>query len=277
MKRNTLREQLAHINLTARRLMYIGQSGVKSFKGRNASFEFDRLRDYDLGDDIRYIDWKASARSQKLLMRMYQEQRQLHVLVIADLSTSGNFGTRQYMRETYIKEIASAVSLTASLQQHQVASIILGEKTHYVPYGQSATHGMRLAEFFLQEQHAEGFSLEKVLPMLLKNRTVIFLITDLFMPHYREFLLKFSPKAEIRIARVYDERELNVSLPVGIEIVDPETGKKISLDTQVISNKITQDAQRWRVEQAAWCAHHGIRTVDIPMNEEYIFSLAPIM
>ena len=210
-----------------------------AFRGRGMSFS--EVREYRAGDDVRDIDWNVTARSSKPHIKIYEEERELTMMLLVDVSGSRMFGTTERMKKNVITEIAAVLAFSAAQNNDKVGCIFFSDKVEkFIPPKKGKSHILMIIReliSFEPESHRTAISeAVRYLTNVNKKRCTTFILSD-FMNSPRdktalEDALKIAgSKHDLVGIRVYDEREA-VMPDVGIvELQDAETGSKVWVDT----------------------------------------------
>ena len=204
------------------------------FKGRGMTFS--EVREYQPGDDIRLIDWNVTARTGSPFIKIFEEERELTVYLIVDISASGEFGSNQQLKREFGAEIAAVLGFSAIKNNDKVGLILFSEDVEkYVVPKKGKSHVLRVVrELLYTDSKKSGTSIKKALDYLLKvakRKSVIFLISDFLDDGYWSSLKVVNRKHDLIGIQLYDPAE--ISLPdLGLsKIEDPETGSAFWIDT----------------------------------------------
>lgn len=226
-----------------------------AFKGRGMAFS--EVREYQFGDDIRNIDWNVTARFNTPYLKIFDEERELMVMLLIDVSGSNEFGTRVSFKEDLMTEIAAVLAFSAIQNNDKVGVIFFSDKIEkFIPPKKGTSHILRIIRELIDfKPESQGTDLSEALRYLtnaIKKRCTAFVISD-FMDHSFEPAIKIaSGKHDIVAIRVYDHRETELP-PIGlIEVYDKETKKKIWVDSS--SQKVRDNYRKW------WKSHEN--TID---------------
>ena len=218
------------------------------FKGRGMTFS--EVREYQPGDDIRLIDWNVTARTGSPFIKIFEEERELTVYLIVDISASGEFGSNQQLKREFGAEIAAVLGFSAIKNNDKVGLILFSEDVEkYVVPKKGKSHVLRVVrELLYTDPKMSGTSIKKALDYLLKvakRKSVIFLISDFLDDGYWSSLKVVNSKHDLIGIQLYDPAE--ISLPdLGLsKIEDPETGSAFWVDT---SSKIALKALKKRLD-----------------------------
>jgi uncharacterized protein (DUF58 family) len=228
--------KIRRIQITTSRLVNESLAGEyhSVFKGRG--MEFDEVREYQHGDDVRTIDWNVTSRAGRPFVKRYVEERELTVLLLIDMSASGAFGSRDKLKSEIIAEIAALLAFSAIKNNDRVGAILFTDCVEkFIPPRRGSTHVLRVIRevLFYKPEHA-GTSIQKALELLnlvVHKRSVVFLISDLLDQGFEQSLKIANRRHDVVIIQIIDPREKHLP-DVGIlEIRDAETGEIVRVDT----------------------------------------------
>lgn len=204
------------------------------FKGRG--MEFSEVREYQFGDDIRTIDWNVSARFNHPFVKVFEEERELTVMLVVDLSSSGNFGSDSQMKNEIAAEICAVLAFSAIKNNDKVGLILFTDRIErFVPPKKGKAHILRIIrELVSFEPTGAGTSIRQALEYFYhvnKKRTIAFIISDFLDDGYEKILRIISRKHDVIAVELSDPRE--ESLPdIGVvKLRDAETGRERWVDT----------------------------------------------
>ncbi len=204
------------------------------FKGRG--MEFSEVREYQIGDDIRTIDWNVTARSGSPYVKIFEEERELTVMLMVDASSSGEFGTFDQMKGEIGVEICALLAFSAIKNNDKVGLIIFTDKIEkFIPPRKGKSHVLRLLRellYFKPEDRKTdiGISLE-YLNRVVQRRSVVFMISDFISSDYEKQLRIVNKKHDIVAINIIDPREMDLPSIGFIEFEDLESGDRMVLDT----------------------------------------------
>jgi uncharacterized protein (DUF58 family) len=245
------------------------------FKGRG--MEFAEVREYQPGDDIRTIDWNVSARMGHPFVKMFEEERELTVMLLVDVSSSGNFGTTEQMKREIAAELSAVLAFSAIRNNDKVGLIIFSDKIEkFIPPRKGKKHVMRVIREILYFKPQDSLTDINValeyLARVIKRKSIVFLISDFLSDDYRKALQVANKKHDIIAMSITDPRE--VSLPnVGLlELEDAETGESIVVDTTstVIRDRFLQQVSGEHQELDKLFKSIGIDHINIMTDKSYI-------
>lgn len=217
-----------------------------AFKGRGMSFS--EVRDYHYGDDIRNIDWNVTARTGDAHIKVFEEERELTVMLLIDISQSSVFGTRSQFKNEIITELAAVIAFSASINNDKVGAILFSDKVEkYIPPKKGRSHILRIIrEIIYHEAESKGTNLSIALEYLnnvQKKKAITFILSDFMTKEYETALSIASRRHDIVGMHIYDERETSMPNIGMLRSVDPETGELVFLDTS--SRKVRAQYQEW--------------------------------
>jgi len=205
-----------------------------AFKGRG--MEFEEVREYQPGDDIRHIDWNVTARMSAPYVKVHKEERELTVMLVVDVSSSGAFGSGTKLKNEVAAEVAALLAYTAIRSNDRVGLIIFSDRIeHYIPPKKGRAHVWRVIRDILsfrpQRRSTDLQGALEYLTKVIRRRAVVFVISDFLDEDFADRLRVVAKRHDITAISVGDRRE--ASLPrIGIlELEDAETGETILIDT----------------------------------------------
>jgi uncharacterized protein (DUF58 family) len=204
------------------------------FKGRG--MEFDEVREYQPGDEIRTIDWNVTARMGHPYVKRFVEERELTVMLVVDASSSGKFGTVKQLKNELAAEICAVLAFAAIKNNDKVGLIIFTDRIEkFVPPKKGTTHVLRAIRelLYFQPQHREtniAVALE-YLRKVTTRRTVTFLVSDFMSAGYEKPLRIANKRHDIIAITITDPRELELPQIGFVELQDAETGEILLIDT----------------------------------------------
>ncbi|WP_428278312.1 DUF58 domain-containing protein [Candidatus Palauibacter sp.] len=220
------------------------------FKGRGINFA--EVREYDYGDDIRTIDWNVTARTGTPHVKIFEEERELTVMLLVDVSASGDFGTRERMKGDLAVEVCSLLAFSAIKNNDKVGLIIFSDRVEkFVPPRKGRRHVLRVLREMLYHEPAGrttdlGAALE-YLSRIIRRRAVVFVVSDFVSKPFEKALGVAGRRHDVVALRVRDRRESELP-PIGlVELEDAETGERLVVDT---SNRDFRAAFTSRGEEA---------------------------
>ena len=219
-----------------------------AFRGRGMAFS--EVREYQFGDDIRSIDWNVTARFGHPYVKIFEEERELTVMLLVDVSRSGDFGTVSGTKREMMTEIAAVLAYSVIANNDKVGLILFSDKVEkYIPPKKGRAHMLRIVREMLSfEPQSSGTSLSEPLRFLtnvIRKRCTAFILSDFMAPPFVEALRIASGKHDLVALNISDRREKEIPDVGFIRVADPETGTEKWTDTS--SARIRKDyAERWK-------------------------------
>lgn len=220
---------MRRIEIKTRRLSAQLFSGEyhSSFKGRGMAFS--EVRRYEYGDDIRAIDWNVTARLNEPYIKVFEEERELTMMLLIDLSGSGDFGSRHQLKREMITEIAATLAFSAIQNNDKVGVIFFTDRVEkFIPPGKGRSHILRIIRELIELKPASqktniGEAL-RFFASFQKRRAIVFVLSDFMDQAYRDSLRLAAQKHDLSGIRVYDPREEELPALGLLPFKDPETG-----------------------------------------------------
>jgi uncharacterized protein (DUF58 family) len=205
-----------------------------AFKGRGIAFS--EVREYQYGDDIRSIDWNVTARFNHPYVKVYEEERELTVMLLMDVSGSGNFGTSLAFKRDVMTEIAAVLSFSAIFNNDKIGVIFFSDKVEkFIPPLKGRKHILRIIRELLDfKPESSRTNLNEPLRYLtnaIKKRCTAFVISDFLVPDFEEALRIASNKHDVVALKIYDPVEKSIPDVGLIKISDAESGSEKWIDT----------------------------------------------
>ena len=278
MEANDIFKKVKKIEIKTRGLsnhIFSGQYH-SAFKGRGMTFS--EVREYEYGDDIRNIDWNVTARFNKPFVKIFEEEREMTVMLLIDVSGSNDFGSKEQSKRDLTAELAAVLAFSAIQNNDKVGVIFFSSKVEkFIPPKKGSTHILRIIREivdFKPEEHGtdigEGL---RFLTSAIKRRTTAFLISD-FMSHqsFEQELRIASNKHDLVALRITDRREMEIPRVGLVKFCDAETGREQWVDT---SSRAWHNAyvEMIRTETAALnrlFTMQGIDNTLIYTDEDYV-------
>ncbi len=239
------------------------------FKGRG--MEFDEVREYQIGDDIRSIDWNVTARVGEPYVKRYVEERELTVIFLVDLSASGAFGSTRQMKNEVAAELCALLAFSAIKNNDKVGLIIFTDQVEmFIPPAKGTTHVLRLIRELLgfaprqaSTDIAKGI---EYLGRVTNKKSVVFLVSDFLGEGYEQQLRVLSKRHDLVAVSIIDPREVKMPNVGLIALEDAETGELIMIDTGSLSVRNQYEkigaAQRGRLRDL-------FRSIDVDQIEVF--------
>ena len=245
------------------------------FKGRGMTFS--EVREYQPGDDIRLIDWNVTARSGNPFIKVFEEERELTVFLIVDISASGAFGSESQLKKNIGAEIASVLGFSAIKNNDKVGLILFSnEVVKYVPPKKGKSHILRvIRELLYTKPNGNGSSIKDALEFLMKvskRRCVVFLLSDFLDDKFWNSIRIANRKHDLIGIKIYDPYEINLPDIGMIKVEDPETGSMFWIDTSFEPDlkQMNNNNIKSLVDLEKQSAKIGLDIISISTTEDYV-------
>ena len=250
-----------------------------AFKGRGMAFS--EVREYQYGDDIRDIDWNVTARHNRPYIKVYEEERELTVMLLIDMSGSKNFGAEGVVKQEMITEIAATLAFSAIQNNDKIGVIFFSDKVEkFIPPKKGRKHILRIISELLDfKPENRGTDIGYVLQYMtdaIKKRCTTFIISDFIDDHdYYKPLSIASRKHDVTAIQVYDKRDTQLPNIGLMRITDAELGTDKWIDTG--SQKVRQAYSKWWYERQQYMTGTAqkckVETASIATDEDYVKAL----
>lgn len=250
-----------------------------AFKGRGMTFS--EVREYNYGDDVRDIDWNVTARHNKPYVKVYEEERELTVLLLIDVSGSESFGAEGSSKKEVMAEIAATLAFSSMQNKDKVGVVFFSDKVEkFIPPKKGLRHILliirELIDFKPQSRGTDiGCALE-FLNSAVKKKATVFVISDFIDNHdYSRTLSIAARKHDVAALQVYDERDAHMPDVGVIRVRDMETGGMRWVDTSSAGVRKAYD-KAWYTEQqrlTSYMLKCGVDMVNITTNDDYVKAL----
>ncbi len=245
------------------------------FKGRG--MEFSEVREYQFGDDIRTIDWNVSARFNHPFIKIFEEERELTVMLLVDLSRSGNFGTAQQMKNEVSTEICAVLAFSAIKNNDKVGLILFTDRIEkFVPPKKGRAHILRIIrELISFEPTGKGTNIREALEYfnhVNKKRTIAFLISDFIDGGYDKILRIVSRKHDLIAVEIEDPLETELPAAGLVKFQDAEMGNQRWVDTsdRHVRTAFKQHWQKRKLDRKNLFVRSKVDAIPIRVDRPYI-------
>lgn len=249
-----------------------------AFKGKGMTFS--EVREYQYGDDVRSIDWNVTARFNHPYVKIFEEERELTVMLLIDISASGNFGSVTQLKTELITEIAAVLSFSAIDNNDKIGVILFSDKVEkFIPPQKGRQHILRIIKELLDfKPDHTGTNISECLRYLtnaIKKRCTAFLISDFRDTGYAKSLQIANNKHDVVALHVYDRRETELPKIGMVRVKDNETGRERWIDTSM--KRVREEFGR------KWNSHHlmmneifkkaGVDHISLDTGSDYVIPL----
>ena len=286
MSANDLLKKVLKIEIKTRALSHQIFAGEyhSAFKGRGMAFS--EVREYQYGDDVRNMDWNVTARLRSPYVKVFEEERELTVVLLVDVSRSRLFGTVGSSRKDVLAEIAAVLSFSAIINNDKVGALFFSDKVEkFIPPKKGRSHLLHIIREIIEfEPTTDGTDISEALRYLtnaIKKKCTAFLLSDMIdvdkdgNPRYEEALKVAVNRHDLSVIEVYDPRERNIPDVGLVHVNDSETGKAAWVNTS--DKKMRAAYEEWfrNMEQTSTrlFMKYNVDKVSIALNEDYVKGL----
>ena len=283
---NDLLKKVRKIEIKTRALSHQIFAGEyhSAFKGRGMAFS--EVREYQYGDDVRNMDWNVTARMRSPYVKVFEEERELTVVLLVDVSRSRLFGTVGTSRKDMLAEIAAVLSFSAIINNDKVGALFFSDKVEkFIPPKKGRSHLLHIIREIIEfEPSSDGTDISEALRYLtnaIKKKCTAFLLSDMIdvnkdgSPRYEEALKVAVNRHDLSVIEVYDPRERSIPNVGLIHIKDSETGKAAWVNTS--DRKMRRAYEEWfaNVEQTSsrLFMKYNVDKVSIALDDDYVKGL----
>lgn len=273
-------KKVKRIEISTKKLMDEFMSGgYKShFKGQGV--QFSEHRTYTPGDDIRYIDWKVSARSREPLLKRYEEERELNVFIIADFSASQEFGSSNLTKRELVTQLGSMIAYAANLSGDKTGVLFVTNKVKKtIAPKKGKNHILRIIHEFLKfPTETGGTDLKGAFEearRVLKHSGIIFIISDFIADGYEKNLKQLAKKNDVVAIRIEDPNVTGIPFQGRFLFENPETNKIMEIDTssKTFKNTLSEWLKKYNENTNQTLQYSGIETLTVRTNDDYTEAL----
>ena len=281
MTSEELLKRVRKIEIKTRRLsrnIFAGEYHSQ-FKGRGMAFS--EVREYQPGDDVRSIDWNVTARLNKPYIKVFEEERELTVMLLVDVSGSRHFGTLTQMKRDMMAEVAATLAFSTIANNDKVGVIFFSDKIEkYIPAQKGKTHVLHIIRELLSfEPSSSGTDIAQALQYFSnaqKRHSTAFVISDFIgLKGLEKPLLVASNRHDVKAIQIYDRRETEIPNVGLVKFRDAETRKDLWIDTAIASVR-EQYANEWKKNQDIkdqLFTRTGVKSVSVRTDEDYVKAL----
>ena len=283
---NDLLKKVRKIEIRTRALSHQIFAGEyhSAFKGRGMAFS--EVREYQYGDDVRNMDWNVTARMRSPYVKVFEEERELTVVLLVDVSRSRLFGTVGSSRKDMIAEIAAVLSFSAIINNDKVGALFFSDKVEkFIPPKKGRSHLLHIIREIIEfEPSSDGTDISEALRYLtnaIKKKCTAFLLSDMIdvdkdgSPRYEEALKVAVNRHDLSVIQVYDPRERSIPDVGLVHIKDSETGKAAWVNTSDRKMRLAYEEWFRNMEQTSskLFMKYNVDKVSIALDEDYVKGL----
>ena len=286
MSANDLLKKVRKIEIKTRALSHQIFAGEyhSAFKGRGMAFS--EVREYQYGDDVRNMDWNVTARLRSPYVKVFEEEREMTVVLLVDVSRSRLFGTAGQNRRDVLAEIAAVLSFSAIINNDKVGALFFSEKVEkFIPPKKGRSHLLHIIREIIEfEPTTDGTDISEALRYLtnaIKKKCTAFLLSDMLdvdkdgNPRYEDALKVAVNRHDLSVIEVYDPRERSIPDVGMIHIKDSETGETAWVNTSDRRMRLAYEQWFRNLEQASdrLFMKYNVDKVSISADEDYVRGL----
>jgi len=272
-----LLKKVRHIQIYTRHIVNDFMSGryESVFKGRG--IEFNEVREYAPGDDVRTIDWNVTARAGHPYIKLFSEERQLTVMLVVDMSSSGNFASVNQLKRELAAELSAVMALSAMNNNDQVGLILHTDRVEkFIPPKKGRHHLLRvIRELLAFEPEHRGTDISSALEFLNRvttRKAIVFMISDFIASGYDKELKITSKRHDVVAIEISDPRERELPRVGMVHLEDAESGQRVFVDTsnKSLRTRYSQQFDRRRANLVKSLAAMGVDLISVNTAESYI-------
>ncbi|MBT8245129.1 MAG: DUF58 domain-containing protein [Winogradskyella sp.] len=280
MDTKELLKKVRKIEIKTRRLSdhIFGGEYHSTFKGRGMTFS--EVRQYQFGDDVRNIDWNVTARTNEPHIKVFEEERELTMMLMADVSGSKLFGTQSQFKDEIVTEIAATLAFSATQNNDKIGLILFSDDIElFIPPKKGRSHVLRiireLIEFQPKSKKTNISEAIKFLSNVMKKKAIVFMLSDFIADNYKQTLKIAAGKHDITGIRVFDRHEETIPNLGMVQMQDEETGESLLVNTA--SKKVRNDYGKFYRDKVNYFKDafkkSGAGTIDCRVDESYVKKL----
>jgi uncharacterized protein (DUF58 family) len=274
-------KKIRRIEIRTRRLVNDVLSGEYHSVFKGQGMEFDEVREYQPGDDIRNIDWNVTARMGTPYVKRFMEERELVVMFLLDVSASGRFGTGENTKLETAAEICALLAFSAIQNNDKVGAVVFSDSVErYIPPDKGRTHALHVVrELLFFEPEGRGTNIGEALSFLLrvlKRRAIVFVLSDFMSPDFARPMGLASKKFDLVALSIKDEREETLAGSGMIRIWDQERGveRVVDVGSRAARERFSAYVARRDAELDGLFKRYGVDRIDIDTQSDYVKPLS---
>ena len=276
METKELLKKVRKIEIKTRRLSNHIFSGEyhSHFKGRGMTFS--EVRKYQYGDDIRDIDWNVTAKLNEPHIKIFEEERELTMMLLVDVSKSESFGTRIQQKRDLITELCAVLAFSAIQNNDKVGVVFFTDQIElYIPPKKGKSHILRIIRELIEfKPKGTGTNISEVLKFLssvIKKRSIVFTLSDFQDEAYDKNLKIASSKHDLTAIRIIDPAEEQLPDIGLVQLQNPETGtlKWVDTSSSIVRTTYEKDYQNFVANFKSYCTHSGTDYLDLRVDRSY--------
>ena len=280
MDTKELLKKVRKIEIKTRRLSdhIFGGEYHSTFKGRGMTFY--EVRQYQFGDDVRNIDWNVTARTNQPHVKVFEEERELTMVLMVDISGSELFGTEQQFKNEIITEISATLAFSATQNNDKIGLILFSDEIElYIPPKKGRSHVLRIIRELIElKPKSKGTNIAEALKFMrnvMKKKAIVFVLSDFIADDYKQTLKIAANKHDVTGIRIYDKSEETIPNLGIVQMQDQESGELMLVNTT--SKKVRQNYNKFYNDKVSYYkdsfAKSGAGTIDCRVDESYVKKL----
>jgi uncharacterized protein (DUF58 family) len=280
METKDLLKKVRKIEIKTRKLSdhIFGGEYHSTFKGKGMTFS--EVRQYQFGDDVRAIDWNVTARQNEPYIKVFEEERELTMMMVVDVSGSGLFGTVSQFKKDLITEITATLAFSAIQNNDKVGLLLFSDQIElFIPPKKGKSHVLRiirdLIEFAPKSQKTDLSFALKYLGNVLKKKAIVFVLSDFISEDYMQSLRIVGKKHDLTGIRVFDPKEAAIPNIGLVSMLDSETGVLKTVATQ--SKRVRSEYETYQRERKEYFSESfkksGCGSIQCRVDESYVKKL----
>ena len=280
MDTKELLKKVRKIEIKTRRLSdhIFGGEYHSTFKGRGMTFS--EVRQYQFGDDVRNIDWNVTARYSEPFVKVFEEERELTMMLMADVSGSKFFGTKNQFKNEIVTEIAATLAFSATQNNDKIGLMLFSDTVElYIPPKKGRSHVLRIIRELIEfEPKSKKTDINEALGFLssvMKKKSIVFLISDFMADDYEKTLKIAAKKHDLTGIRIYDQHEESIPNLGLVQMQDEETGANVLVNTS--SKSVRKNYTSHYRNRVGYYKNKftksGAGTIDCRVDESYVKKL----
>jgi len=280
MDTKELLKKVRKIEIKTRRLSdhIFGGEYHSTFKGRGMTFS--EVRQYNFGDDVRNIDWNVTARYSEPYVKVFEEERELTMMLVVDVSGSELFGTESQFKNEVVTEIAATLAFSATQNNDKIGLILFSDKIElFIPPKKGRSHVLRiireLIEFQPESKQTNVAEALKFMQSVMKKKVIAFVLSDFIADDYHQTMKIVAKKHDVTGIRVFDKREEEIPNLGMVQMQDEETGELMLVNTS--SKSVRNNYSKFYHEKVKYYkdsfTKSGAGAIDCRVDESYVKKL----
>ena len=280
METKDLLKKVRKIEIKTRRLsdhIFSGEYHT-SFKGRGMTFS--EVRQYQYGDDVRAIDWNVTARYNEPYIKVFEEERELTMMLLVDISGSALFGTKNQLKSEVVTEIAATLAFSATKNNDKIGLLLFSDQVElYIPPKKGKTHVLRiireLIEFSPKSNKTDLAVALQFLAGVMKKKAIVFVVSDFMTQDYEKPLKIAAKKHDLTGIRVYDKHDEEIPNLGMVPMIDAESGaiQLVNTSSKTTRRNYKANALRLTDYYISTFKRSGAGTINTRVDEGYVKKL----